>query len=140
MRPLQSAFPVALALAALLPTRVTAQQSTLQTASLPAPQVLSMSDITRLVSNNTLVGVSANGSPYRAYFAGDGSVRFNNAAITDQGTWHVSSEGQLCTTLPHVNQAEHCYTIAMEGRVILYEANGVPEGSFRVVTGNPMGL
>jgi hypothetical protein len=117
------------------------QASNVNVSRSPEPQRLSMTETRTLVSGNTAVGVSANGSPYRAYFAPDGTVRFNNAVTSDQGTWEVQQDGSLCTTLPHVAQgAEHCYAIVREGRVILYERDNMPEGSFRVVLGNPMTL
>jgi hypothetical protein len=107
-----------------------------------APAVrLSADEALGLLTNNTAVGLTFDGTPYRVYFGDDGVARYRTAELTDGGTWRVLTNGEVCSRLPQLDRgAENCYVLARYGDVILYgQENGPPLGSIRVVAGDILG-
>jgi hypothetical protein len=117
-----------------------------QTASIASgaalPARLSTNEIATLIAGNTATGIARNGQPYYLYFARDGRVRFREGDFSDSGTWRVTSDGMLCTSMAKTNVgAEQCYALYREGTNVSFaRPDGAKIGSFTVLAGDPQNL
>jgi hypothetical protein len=109
-------------------------------AALPAR--LSNNEIATLLAGNTAAGIASNGQPYYLYFSRDGRIRFREADFTDAGSWRVSNDGMLCTSMTKTNVgAEQCYALYREGTNVSFNRpDGAKVGSFTVLAGDPQNL
>lgn len=106
-------------------------------AVVPAPR-LSSAEILALLTGNTVSGTASDGQPYYARFMRNGSVNLREGSnYTANGSWHVTADGQLCSSLSNVNSGiEQCYTLYRGGSGYVYERpDGHPVGSFTVTPG-----
>jgi hypothetical protein len=105
------------------------------------PAQLRSSEILPLVGGNTATGVASNGQTYYVHFLRDGRMRFRENDFRDTGSWRVTSDNQLCSTLTKINAGvEECYTLYPEGNNVAFERNGTRVGTFTVLSGNPQNL
>ena len=110
--------------------------------SAPTSAPLSSAQDQALVSGNTVSGTAENGQPYFAFFSPTGTIHFRQGSFEDNGTWHPSADGRLCTLYRQVGGgAEHCYAFYQIGpQVVFYEPSGQYGGAFTVLSGNPQDL
>jgi hypothetical protein len=106
------------------------------------PARLSGPELSALVANNTIESVGSNGRPRFSYLVRDGRLKFRQDDFVDGGTWRVTSDGRLCTSLSRINVGvEDCYTVYRNGANFRYDRpDGTPIGSFAVLPGNPQNL
>jgi hypothetical protein len=109
-------------------------------ATLPAR--LSNNEIATLVAGNTATGIASSGQPYYLYFARDGRVRFRQGDFSDSGSWRVTNDGMLCTSMTKTNVGvEQCYALYREGTNVSFtRPDGAKVGSFTVLAGDPQNL
>ena len=103
-----------------------------------APTRLNSNDIVALLAGNTASGTTSDGQPYYTKFQRDGLLTFHEGAnYAANGTWRVSRDGQLCSSLANVNSGlEQCYTLYRSGNGYVYERpDGHPVGNFVVSPG-----
>ena len=111
--------------------------------SAPSSPPLSPAQDQALVSGNTISGIAENGEPYFAFFSPSGTIHFRHGSFDDNGTWHTSTDGRLCTLYRRVGGgAEHCYAFYQVGpQVVFYDPTGQSAaGAFTVLSGNPEDL
>lgn len=103
------------------------------------PTRMSASEITAALTDNTVRGVTTEGSPYTMYFAGDGREHFRHADMSDTGTWRVLPDGRFCSSLNHLSaDTQQCYIMYRNGQSITFQTpEGVTVGDVTVVPGNP---
>jgi hypothetical protein len=106
------------------------------------PARLSPAELTALMADNTVAGVASNGRPYFVLFARDGRLKFRQDDFRDGGSWRVTSDGRLCSTLTRINVGvEECYSIYRSGSNFRYDRpDGNQIGTFAVQPGNPQNL
>jgi len=109
-------------------------------AALPAR--LSNGEIASLLAGNTASGVAGNGQPYYLYFMRDGRVRFREVDFNDSGSWRVTPDGLLCTSMTKTNVGvEQCYSLYRDGTNVSFaRPDGAKVGSFTVLAGDPQNL
>jgi hypothetical protein len=103
---------------------------------------MSANDIAATVNGNTITGISTGGQPYYALFAPDGRIRFRQGTFQDVGSWRLTADGRLCSTLSRINDGnETCYLLYRSGNSVRFTTpNGIDAGTFTVVLGNPQNL
>lgn len=106
------------------------------------PSRLDATQISALLANNTVAGVAANGQPYYALFQRDGRLRIREGTFSDSGTWSVTPDGRLCSTLTVTNVGvPECYVLRRDGTAVDFDRpNGGKVGTFSVLPGNPQSL
>lgn len=105
------------------------------------PARLSSSEILPLIDGNTATGVASNGQTYYVHFLRDGRLRFRENDYVDSGSWRVTNDNRLCSTLTKINAGvEECYSLYREGNNVAFEHNGTRAGTFTVLSGNPRNL
>lgn len=105
------------------------------------PAQLGSNEILGLLADNTATGVASNGQPYYLRFQRDGRVRFREGDFNDSGSWRITTDNRLCTTMTKTNVGvEQCYSLFREGSNVAFERNGTRVGSFTVLSGNPRNL
>ena len=106
------------------------------------PTRMSANEITAALSNNTVRGVTTEGSPYTVYFGGDGREHFTQAGFSDVGTWRVLPDGRFCSALARVSDdTQQCYIMYRDGQNITFQSpEGITVGNVSVVPGNPDSL
>src|SRR6185437_14264479 len=105
------------------------------------PARLGSNEIIALMVGNTATGVASNGQPYYMHFQRDGRVRFREGDFNDSGSWRVTSDNRLCTSMTKTNVGvEQCYGLYREGNNVAFERDGARVGSFTVLSGNPQNL
>lgn len=106
------------------------------------PSRLNSTQISALLANNTVAGVAANGQPYYALFQRDGRLRIREGTFRDSGTWSVTPDGRLCSTLTVTNVGvPECYVLRRDGTAVDFDRpNGGKVGTFSVLPGNPQSL
>jgi hypothetical protein len=106
------------------------------------PARLTAPELSALVANNTVAGVASNERPYHVYFARDGRLKFRQDEFVDGGSWRVTTDGRLCSTLTRINVGvEECYSVYRNGTNFRYDRpDGNQVGSFAVLPGNPQNL
>jgi hypothetical protein len=109
-------------------------------ATLPAR--LTNNEIATLIAGNTATGVASNGQPYYLYFSRDGRVRFREGDFSDSGSWRVTNDGMLCTSMAKTNVGvEQCYALYREGNNVSFtRPDGAKVGTFSVLAGDPQNL
>jgi len=110
---------------------------TTSTTTVTSPRLGSL-EIQNLLNGSTASGTASNGNPYYAHFQRSGRVDLHQSSATvETGTWHVTDDGQLCSSFSNVNAgAVECYTIYRNGANYVYERpDGNPVGSFVVQPG-----
>jgi hypothetical protein len=125
------------------PTAVTTYVPTQTAGIVPGalPAQLGSNEILGLLVDNTASGVASNGQPYYMRFARDGRVSFREGDFRDSGSWRVTTDNRLCTTMTKTNVGvEQCYSLYREGSNVAFERNGSRVGSFTVLSGNPQNL
>jgi hypothetical protein len=117
------------------------QQSASATSVATLPPRLSSGEIASLLAGNTANGVASNGQPYYVHFTRDGRLRFREGDFNDSGSWRVTSDNRLCSTMARTNVGvEQCYSLYREGTNVSFERDGRRVGSFTVLSGDPMNL
>jgi hypothetical protein len=106
------------------------------------PPRLSNGEVSMLLAGNTASGIASNGQPYYLYFLQDGRVRFREGNFSDSGTWRVSADGMLCTSMTKTNVGvEQCYALYRDGTNVSFSRpDGAKVGSFTVLAGDPRNL
>jgi hypothetical protein len=106
------------------------------------PPRLGNGEIATLLAGNTATGVASNGQPYYLYFMQDGRVRFREGDFSDSGSWRVTGDGMLCTSMTKTNVGvEQCYTLYRDGTNVAFtRPDGAKVGSFTVLAGDPRNL
>jgi hypothetical protein len=106
------------------------------------PARLTAPEISALVANNTVEGVGSNGRPYHVYFVRDGRLKFRQDDYVDGGSWRVTTDGRLCSTMTRINVGvEECYSIYRNGANFRFDRpDGNQVGTFAVLPGNPQNL
>jgi hypothetical protein len=124
------------------PAQVVVPGSGTTLAPVVVPARLNANELAALVANNTVESVGNNGRPRFSYFARDGRLKFRQDSFVDGGSWRVTSDGRLCTSLTRINVGvEDCYTVYRDGANFRYDRpDGTPLGSFAVLPGNPQNL
>jgi len=116
-------------------------QSASVTSVTALPPRLSSGEIMSLLAGNTASGVASNGQPYYVHFTRDGRIRFREADFNDFGSWRVTSDNRLCSTMTRTNVGvEQCYSLYRDGTNVSFERDGTRVGSFTVLSGDPMNL
>lgn len=106
----------------------------------PVPARLGQMEVVTLLSNNTVSGLDADGTPYQAYLAADGRYRMVHGGRGELGTWRVLADGRLCAVRA-VDGVEQCHTMWREGNVIRFDRpRGMSAGEVAILVGNPQGL
>jgi hypothetical protein len=103
----------------------------------PSPRLDSL-ELLNLLNGSTASGTASNGNPYYAHFQRSGRIDLHESSATvATGTWHVTDDGQLCSSFVNVNAgALECYTVYRNGTNYVYERpDGHPVGSFVVQPG-----
>ncbi len=122
---------------AVIPSSGSSTVTTSTTTVVPAPRLGSL-EILTLLNGSTASGTASNGNPYYAHFQRSGRVDLHESSATvATGTWHVTDDGQLCSSFSNVNAGVlQCYTIYRNGANYVYERpDGHPVGSFVVQPG-----
>jgi hypothetical protein len=103
---------------------------------------ISGSELRTELADNTVTGVARNGQTFYSWFSPNGALHFQQANLRDTGSWSVNSDGQLCTSLTHVNAGgQSCYAVYRNGNSLTFErTDGAPVGTFTFVPGNPQNL
>jgi hypothetical protein len=105
------------------------------------PARLGSREILPLIDGNTATGIASNGQTYYVHFLRDGRMRFRENDFRDDGSWRVTGDNRLCSTLTKINAGvEECYTLYREGNNVAFERNGTRVGTFTVLSGNPQNL
>ncbi|MBV8652997.1 MAG: DUF995 domain-containing protein [Alphaproteobacteria bacterium] len=120
-----------------VPSSGSSTVTTSTTTVAPSPRLSSLEVLT-LLNGSTASGTASNGNPYYAHFQRSGRVDLHQSSATvETGTWHVTDDGQLCSSFSNVNAgAIECYTIYRNGTNYVYERpDGHPVGSFVVQPG-----
>lgn len=105
------------------------------------PARLSSGEILSLLADNTATGVASNGQTYYLRFARDGRVRFREGNFNDSGSWRITNDDRLCSTMTKTNVGvEQCYSLYRDGSNVAFERNGTRVGSFTVLSGDPQNL
>jgi hypothetical protein len=121
----------------VVPSSGSSTVTTSTTTVSPSPRLGSL-EILTLLNGSTASGTASNGMPYYAHFQRGGRVDLHESSATvANGTWHVTDDGQLCSSFSNVNAgATECYTIYRNGTNYVYERpDGHPVGSFVVQPG-----
>src|SRR5262249_26741427 len=103
---------------------------------------LSSTELAALLSDNTVTGVSANGRPYYVYFVRDGRLKYRQDDYRDGGSWRLTPDGRLCSTLTRINAGvEAGYTLYRNGANFRFDRpDGNQVGTFAVLPGNQQNL
>lgn len=103
---------------------------------------ISGSELRSELADNTVSGVARNGQTFYSWFSPNGALHFQQADVRDTGSWSVNSEGQLCTSLTHINAGgQSCFAVYRNGNSLTFErTDGEPVGTFTFVPGNPQNL
>ena len=106
------------------------------------PARLSNGEVAALLAGNTASGVASNGQTYYLYFMQDGRVRFREGDFNDAGSWRVSGDGLLCTSMTKTNVGvQQCYSLYRDGTNVAFtRPDGAKVGSFTVLAGDPQNL
>jgi hypothetical protein len=121
-------------------TYVPTQTASVAAVTTLAPR-LNSTEIMTLLAGNTASGIASNGQPYYVRFAPDGRLRFREADFNDSGSWRVTSDNRLCSTMTRTNVGiEQCYALYRDGPNVDFERDGARMGSFTVLSGDPMNL
>jgi hypothetical protein len=121
-------------------TYVPTQTTSVTAVTTLAPR-LNSTEIITLLAGNTASGTASNGLPYYVRFAPDGRLRFREADFNDSGSWRVTSDNRLCSTMTLTNVGiEQCYALYRDGPNVDFERDGARMGSFTVLSGDPMNL
>jgi len=118
----------------------------MQTASMmpitTLPARLNSGEVSMLLAGNTASGIASNGQPYYLYFMQDGRVRFREGDFNDAGSWRVSADGLLCTSMTKTNVGvQQCYSLYRDGTNVSFSRpDGARIGSFTVLAGDPQNL
>jgi hypothetical protein len=116
-------------------------QSASVTSVTTLPPRLSSGEIMTLLAGNTANGIAGNGQPYYVRFGRDGRLRFREADFNDYGSWHVTTDNRLCSSMEKTNVGiEQCYSLYRDGTNVSFERDGMRVGSFTVLSGDPMNL
>jgi hypothetical protein len=116
-------------------------QSASVTSVTTLPPRLSSGEIMTLLAGNTVNGIAGNGQPYYVRFASDGRLRMRQGDFNDSGSWHVTSDNRLCSSMTKTNVGmEQCYSLYRDGTNVSFERDGTRIGSFTVLSGDPMNL
>jgi hypothetical protein len=106
------------------------------------PARLSNAEVSMLLAGNTANGIASNGQPYYLYFMQDGRVRFREGDFNDSGSWRVSPDGMLCTSMTKTNVGvQQCYQLYRDGTNVSFtRPDGARVGGFTVLAGDPQNL
>ena len=116
-------------------------QSASVTSVTTLPPRLSSGEIMTLLAGNTANGIAGNGQPYYVWFGRDGRLRFREADFNDYGSWHVTTDNRLCSSMEKTNVGvKQCYSLYRDGTNIAFERDGMRVGSFTVLSGDPLNL
>ena len=117
------------------------------TSALPlaAPGRITSSELTALLSGNTITGIDrATGQPYSMLLGSNGQLRYRQGNVVDVGTWHAGPDGRFCTTRAQFPGREECYWLYRTATpsAIRFDnaATGISMGTFTVLPGNARGL
>lgn len=106
------------------------------------PARLSNGEVATLLAGNTASGIASNGQTYYLYFMQDGRVRFREGDFNDAGSWRVSADGLLCTSMTKTNVGvQQCYSLYRDGTNVAFtRPDGAKVGSFTVLAGDSQNL
>jgi hypothetical protein len=106
------------------------------------PTRLNATEVRTLVANNTMISTAGNGRPTYYYLVRDGRLKYQQDNFADGGSWRVSPEGLLCTTLTRIDAGvENCYTVDRDGSNFrIGRPDGAPVAGFTVFPGNRQNL
>jgi hypothetical protein len=93
-----------------------------------------------LIADST-IDFSHGGHPYFEYFAPDGTSRGGNGADkVEIGKWYVRQDNTVCFIHDDLNQSGCVFVQARESSIEFHRIDGVVEGPFGHLRGNPKGL
>jgi hypothetical protein len=93
-----------------------------------------------LVADST-IDFSHGGHQYFEYFAPDGTSRGSDGAgKVELGKWYVRNDATVCFIHANLNQSGCVFVQAVDSSIEFDRIDGVVEGPFRRLSGNPRGL
>ena len=103
---------------------------------------LSAAEVRPLLADNTIQTTGSNGRPTYYFLARDGRLKYRQDDYVDGGSWRVTSDGMLCTSLARINAGvETCNVLYRDGTNFrLGRTDGTTAGGFTVLPGNTQNL
>ncbi|SEE15455.1 hypothetical protein SAMN05444161_4991 [Rhizobiales bacterium GAS191] len=105
-----------------------------QTPSPSAPTKITGKAAIEALIGNTMTG-SADGTPYLAFYAKDGTVTMKRGGEVSSGKWSINGD-DLCEEYPD-DEDESCYKLELDGTAgVMTDEDGTPY-KIEILPGNP---
>ncbi|MFL6682470.1 MAG: hypothetical protein ACJ8IK_29290 [Burkholderiaceae bacterium] len=119
---------------------VVAAVSLLAARQVSAQSVTEVTKATAIVADST-IDFSHGGRRYFEYFSPDGSSRGGDGSgKVEIGKWYVRKDGTVCFIHANLNQSGCVFVRPLESSIEFHRIDGVVEGPFGHLRGNPQGL